>query len=173
MSRIHIEQVFSVSCHATATGVPLLGLRVCSLRLAESAGQKHISHLSGRRLTSTSSSSSYASAVCRAAPQPPADSSSESEPNQAIVTAAFGLLWIALVGYVAMYSPNQTPFRDSIFLERLVGLGEKDGFVINPVVVALFNIMGVYPAIYAALLVPAGRSDTKGHAAGGREAHPS
>ncbi|KXZ48343.1 hypothetical protein GPECTOR_28g750 [Gonium pectorale] len=63
--------------------------------------------------------------------------------------------------YVFMLAPNQTPYRDQIFIERIVGLGQKDGFVVNPVFVSLFNIMGIYPAIYAALLVPAGRSENK------------
>jgi hypothetical protein len=32
---------------------------------------------------------------------------------------------------------------------------------VNTVFTQLFNIMGVYPALYAALLVPAGRSGNK------------
>ncbi|EFJ48269.1 hypothetical protein VOLCADRAFT_60480, partial [Volvox carteri f. nagariensis] len=63
--------------------------------------------------------------------------------------------------YGFMLAPNQTPYRDQIFLERILGIGENDGFIVNPVFVSLFSIMGIYPAIYASLLVPAGRSENK------------
>lgn len=81
--------------------------------------------------------------------------------SQLLVTVGLGALWLALVTYAFLYSPNQTPARDMIFLQRLVGLGEKDGFVVNPCFTALFNIMGIYPIIYSALLIPAGRSGNK------------
>jgi RsiW-degrading membrane proteinase PrsW (M82 family) len=42
-----------------------------------------------------------------------------------------------------------------------LGVGEHDGFVVNQVFVSLFSLMGIYPALYACLLVPAGRSENK------------
>ncbi|KAG2423688.1 hypothetical protein HXX76_015078 [Chlamydomonas incerta] len=60
-----------------------------------------------------------------------------------------------------MLAPNQTPYRDQIFIERILGIGQKDGYVVDPVFVGLFNIMGIYPAIYASLMIPAGRSENK------------
>jgi hypothetical protein len=64
---------------------------------------------------------------------------------------------VGLVAYAALWAPDQTPARDAYFLEKLVGLG-VDGLPLNDVFFALFNIMGVWPAVYAALLTPAGKS---------------
>jgi hypothetical protein len=64
-------------------------------------------------------------------------------------------------GYAFFLSPNQTPYRDKIFIERLVGLGDKDGFTVTPVFQAVFNLMGVYPALYASILIPGARSESK------------
>lgn len=70
-----------------------------------------------------------------------------------------GLAWAAFVGYAFLYSPNQTPYRDQYFIEKLVGLGENDGVTINIVFTALFNAMGLWPAMYSALIIPSGKSE--------------
>ncbi len=44
----------------------------------------------------------------------------------------FGL-WGGLLYYVFVLAPNQTPLRDSYFVEKLVGLGVDDGILINTV----------------------------------------
>lgn len=67
-------------------------------------------------------------------------------------------------GYALLASPNQTPYRDMYFLEKLVGLGASDGFQLNVVFTQLFFIMGIWPAIYAALLIPSARSGNKARA---------
>ena len=54
--------------------------------------------------------------------------------------------------------PNQTPLRDSYFLEKLVGLGVDDGVQLNIIVQQLFLIMGVWPLVYTQLLIPSGKS---------------
>ncbi|GLC40154.1 hypothetical protein PLESTB_000791900 [Pleodorina starrii] len=94
---------------------------------------------------------------------PPASSPTPSAPDNSQLLFSIGItaLWIGLSVYGFLLSPNQTPYRDQIFIERIIGIGEQDGFVVNPVFVSLFSIMGIYPAIYAALLVPAGRSENK------------
>lgn len=84
------------------------------------------------------------------APPPP-------PPPAADYALVFGASWAGLLAYAALWAPNQTPARDAYFLEKLVGLG-VDGLPINAVFFALFNLMGVWPAVYAALLTPAGRS---------------
>ena len=61
-------------------------------------------------------------------------------------------------GYAFFLSPNQTPYRDMYFLEKLSGLGVNDGVQINAVFAQLFFIMGLWPCIYAALLIPSARS---------------
>ena len=67
----------------------------------------------------------------------------------------------AYAGYALLLSPNQTPYRDMYFLEKLTGLGVEDGVQINAVFTQLFFMMGLWPAIYAALLVPSARSGNK------------
>ena len=85
-------------------------------------------------------------------------------PSTSLVDAAGSLaalaLWAALLLYAVAFSPNQTPARDMYFLLKLIpGSGAPDdGVAVNQVFAALFNAMGVMPAIYAALLIPAGRS---------------
>ncbi|GJP44576.1 hypothetical protein CLOM_g3955 [Closterium sp. NIES-68] len=74
-------------------------------------------------------------------------------------TAGIFLLWAGLIGYGAMFAPNQTPFRDQYFLEKLLNLRADDGFVMNQVLVSLWNLMGVLPGVYAATLVPASRTN--------------
>jgi hypothetical protein len=51
------------------------------------------------------------------------------------------------------------PCRDQYFLEKLVGLGVNDGVPMNEVFTQLFFIMGVWPLLYTALLIPAGKSN--------------
>ena len=66
-------------------------------------------------------------------------------------------LWGALLGYAVLLSPNQTPFRDQYFIEKFLNL-TTDAVPINTVFAALFYIMGVWPLIYTALLIPAAKS---------------
>jgi hypothetical protein len=42
-----------------------------------------------------------------------------------------------------------------------VGLGASDGTPVNAVFTQLFNIMGVWPAIYTSILVPSAKSGNK------------
>ncbi|KAG2428233.1 hypothetical protein HYH02_014415 [Chlamydomonas schloesseri] len=106
--------------------------------------------------------------VPHATPEKAPESSSSTAQQQAdngqlLFSIGIGALWLVLLGYAFVLAPNQTPYRDQIFIERILGIGEKlqDGYVVDPVFVGLFNIMGIYPAIYASLLVPAGRSENK------------
>ena len=69
----------------------------------------------------------------------------------------FGVVWLSLLAYAFLYAPNQTPVRDGIFLQKLLNL-DGDGEPVNEPLFCLFNIMGLWPAAYAALLVPTGRS---------------
>ncbi|CAL9111919.1 unnamed protein product [Musa textilis] len=60
--------------------------------------------------------------------------------------------------YVFQLAPDQTPYRDMYFLQKLLNLRGDDGFVMNQVVVALWYIMGLWPLVYSMLLLPTGRS---------------
>lgn len=82
-------------------------------------------------------------------------------PERLITSVGLGLLWAAVLYYAFALAPGQTPYRDKYFIEKLVGLGENDGVQLNAVFTQLFTIMGVYPVIYASLLLPAGRSGNK------------
>ena len=44
------------------------------------------------------------------------------------------------------------------FLEKLLNLRGDDGVAMNAVLVSLWNIMGVWPAVYASILIPASRT---------------
>ncbi|KAF8410880.1 hypothetical protein HHK36_003417 [Tetracentron sinense] len=68
------------------------------------------------------------------------------------------VLWAALMYYVFMLTPNQTPFRDMYFLQKLLNLRGDDGFRMNEVLVSLWYIMGLWPLVYSMLMLPTGRS---------------
>ncbi|CAO2206496.1 unnamed protein product [Urochloa humidicola] len=69
----------------------------------------------------------------------------------------FGI-WAGLLYYVFQLAPNQTPYRDTYFLQKLLNLKGDDGFRMNDVLVALWYIMGIWPLVYSMLLLPTGRS---------------
>lgn len=66
----------------------------------------------------------------------------------------FGLLWIGLVTYAFMLAPPDQP--NTFALIKNLSTGEWEG--INPLVLSLFNIMGVWPMVYSCLLFIDGRS---------------
>jgi len=66
---------------------------------------------------------------------------------------AFGLLWLGFGLYAFLFAPPDRP--DTAFLIQNLISGKLEG--INPAIVALFNIMGILPAIYACMLFSDGR----------------
>jgi hypothetical protein len=66
----------------------------------------------------------------------------------------FGALWLALIGYTFLLAP---PDRvDS--LQLIINLSTGNWTGINPFVVALFNLMGILPLIYACLMLIDGKT---------------
>jgi hypothetical protein len=65
----------------------------------------------------------------------------------------FWLLWIGLVTYAFVFAPPDQP--DTIELIKNLSTGKWDG--INPIIVSLFNLMGVWPLIYSAVTFIDGR----------------
>ncbi len=65
----------------------------------------------------------------------------------------FALLWIAFSTYAFVFAPPDNP--DTITLITNLSTGKIAG--INPLIVALFNIMGVWPLIYSCVLFADGR----------------
>lgn len=66
---------------------------------------------------------------------------------------AFWLLWLGFVGYAFLLAPPDQP--DTLDLIQKLVLFDIEG--INPLIVALFNLMGVFPLIYSCLVFLDGR----------------
>lgn len=60
----------------------------------------------------------------------------------------FGLIWLAFVIYAFMFSPPDQP--ETFELIKNMSLGKGEG--INPLILAEFNLMGIWPIIYGCLL---------------------
>lgn len=65
----------------------------------------------------------------------------------------FGLLWVSLAVYAFLLAPPNQP--DTFELIKNLSTGNWKG--INPLVIALFNIMGIWPMIYSGLIFTDGR----------------
>ncbi len=65
----------------------------------------------------------------------------------------FWILWLSLIGYAFFLAPPNQP--DTFDLIQRLSTGQWQG--INPLVVALFNVMGIWPLIYSALIYFDGR----------------
>jgi hypothetical protein len=63
-----------------------------------------------------------------------------------------GLLWIGFIGYAFVFAPPDQP--DTFTLIQNLSTGQWNG--INPLIVALFNVMGVWPILYCAVLMADG-----------------
>ena len=66
----------------------------------------------------------------------------------------FGLLWLGFTGYAFFLAPPDR--SDTLQLIIDLSTGKWDG--INPLVIALFNLMGVLPMIYACLILIDGKT---------------
>jgi len=67
---------------------------------------------------------------------------------------ALWALWLGFGVYAFVFAPPDQPDQTFDLIKRL-STGQFDG--INPLIIALFNIMGVWPLIYSALLYCDGR----------------
>lgn len=61
---------------------------------------------------------------------------------------AFWLLWVGFIAYAFLLAPPNQPGTPELI--KNLSTGQWEG--INPLVVSLFNIMGVWPMIYSCLL---------------------
>lgn len=66
-------------------------------------------------------------------------------PNKVILA----LIWIGFSVYAFVFAPPQQPDTFSLIADLATGNWEG----INPLIIALFNIMGVLPAVYACMLL--------------------
>lgn len=65
----------------------------------------------------------------------------------------FWILWVSFLAYAFLLAPPDQP--DTLDLIINLSTGNWDG--INPLIIALFNIMGILPLIYASFLLIDGR----------------
>lgn len=65
----------------------------------------------------------------------------------------FWLLWISLIIYAFFFAPPNQP--DTFELIKNLSTGNWNN--INPLIIALFNLMGIWPLIYSALILIDGR----------------
>ncbi len=70
----------------------------------------------------------------------------------------FGSLWFLFIAYATIVAPPDSP--DTIDLIRRLSIGQWQD--INPWVVTLFNIMGIWPLTYSAVLYADGRGQRLG-----------
>jgi hypothetical protein len=63
----------------------------------------------------------------------------------------FGSIWLALVTYAIVVSSSKNSFSEDFDLIINLSLGHLEG--INPIITAIFYIMGVFPVVYAAFLL--------------------
>jgi hypothetical protein len=65
----------------------------------------------------------------------------------------FWILWVSVIAYAFLLAPPDQP--DTFELIKNLSTGKWDG--INPLIIALFNIMGIWPMIYSGLMFIDGR----------------
>jgi hypothetical protein len=70
-----------------------------------------------------------------------------------LIKMSFWLLWIGFISYAFLFAPPNQP--DTFELITKLSTGAWEG--INPLIIALFNLMGIFPLIYACLLFIDGR----------------
>lgn len=66
----------------------------------------------------------------------------------------FWALWVGFIAYAAIAAPPDQP--DTFELIQNLSTGQWDN--VNPVIISLFNIMGIWPLIYCAMIFADGRS---------------
>ncbi|KOR37484.1 MULTISPECIES: hypothetical protein [Planktothricoides] len=65
----------------------------------------------------------------------------------------FGLLWLGFVIYAFIFAPPDQP--DTIALITNLSTGKWEN--INPLIISLFNLMGIWPMVYTCILLIDGR----------------
>ncbi|MFN6567202.1 DUF2834 domain-containing protein [Dendronalium sp. ChiSLP03b] len=65
----------------------------------------------------------------------------------------FGVIWLGFIAYAFLFAPPEQP--GTFELIKNLSIGQWQG--INPLVIALFNIMGIWPLVYSAVIFIDGR----------------
>ena len=88
----------------------------------------------------------------------------KSSPNESVEVVdvaqtprvlAYGVVWLALTTYAFLFAPGGSAEAGAIDKDIIIKIlsAPFDGSI-NPLFVALFNFLGIIPAVYAALLLP-------------------
>ncbi|GMH35952.1 hypothetical protein BSKO_03820 [Bryopsis sp. KO-2023] len=96
--------------------------------------------------------------ACRASEQEEGDADNKN--MELISTVGTFGLYFAFVGYNLFLAPNQTPYQDQYVVQKLLKLVD-DEFVVNRVLVDLFQAFPIITALYASVLIPSARSANK------------
>lgn len=75
-----------------------------------------------------------------------------SAPTFPLHTAGFFLLWLGFSVYAFVFAPSPQP--DTFETIKQLSTGQWE--TLNPAIVALFNLMGIWPMIYTCLALPDG-----------------
>ncbi len=67
----------------------------------------------------------------------------------------FGLLWLGFISYAFFFAPPDN-FPESLELIKNLSTGNWQG--INPLIISLFNIMGIWPFVYSSVVFFDGRN---------------
>lgn len=65
----------------------------------------------------------------------------------------FGVIWLGLIVYAFVFAPSEQP--GTFELIKNLSIGQWQG--INPLIIALFNLMGIWPLVYSAVVFIDGR----------------
>ena len=98
-------------------------------------------------------------AATRASSSSSSSSSSDEEEINVPGRAALALGWLALGGVATTVAPSGTAAFDAELVTSLVT--SPFSGAANPIFEALFNSLGVVPAVYAALLLPGARDQPR------------
>lgn len=74
--------------------------------------------------------------------------------------AAMALAWISFSVYVAAFSPGSFDISPDSFDNKLIASAIEDPASLNPIFFAIFNALGLIPAVNMALLFPGSRDQT-------------
>jgi hypothetical protein len=61
----------------------------------------------------------------------------------------FWLIWLIFTGYAFLLAPPDSPAT----LQLIINLSTGQWTGINPLIIALFNLMGIWPVVYAAVML--------------------
>jgi hypothetical protein len=65
----------------------------------------------------------------------------------------FGLLWVGFVAYAFIFAPPDQPDTIALITNLSTGNWEE----INPLIISLFNLMGIWPMVYTCIFLIDGR----------------